>query len=201
MLIEWTKRLYRREGFRRLGIVLGCVASIAWALLFSNAFRKSWSGIVETHAGRCVAGSTPADVVAKRLDARIPTSVHGDALVDEAVRDDGFRKLTPDEQLDVLEYLGGGTNLFWERGTEFIGSEGLLESELEQRLGPRPYPAHNPLMPPEGPDIDTQECVRSALNVRQLLTLSAGLLVGSVIAFTALVTLFAGVDWVVAGFE
>ena len=104
MRIEWTKRLYHREGFRRLGIVLACVASTAWVVFFARYFRRVYTAYDEFPV---VDQGTPIDIVTNRLNQQIPTSLRGGALADRVVADEGFRNLTRNQQIVVLEYLEG----------------------------------------------------------------------------------------------
>ena len=104
MRIEWTKRLYHREGFRRLGIVLACVASTAWVVFFARYFRRVYTAYDEFPV---VDQGTPIDIVTNRLNQQIPTSLRGGALADRVVADEGFRKLTRNQQIVILEYLEG----------------------------------------------------------------------------------------------
>jgi hypothetical protein len=209
--------------------MFGWLATVAWIVFFAFNFRKAWLSIVETHTQFCVAGSTPADLVAKRLDERIPRSVHYDALAEQAVADEGFRKLTRNEQVAVLEYLDVSDSplvVASVRGNDEASiDDKTAERELAKRLGPRPSgeQRHNPHDPaplaeheqfetdeewaagkpfdPKATNIDIAQCEHHVFHPFRLLTLSAGLLVGSVIAFTGLLGLLAGVDWVVAGFK
>ena len=104
MEFETVDQLYHREGFRRLGIVLGCLASIAWIVFFAPYFRRVYTAYNEFPA---VDRGTRIDKVTRRLDQQIPTSVRGEALADQVVADKGFRKLTRNQQIVVLEYLEG----------------------------------------------------------------------------------------------
>lgn len=104
MRIVWTKRLYRREGFRRLGIVLACVALTAWVVFFARYFRRIYTAYNEFPA---IDRGTRIDEVTRRLNQQIPTSVRGEALADRVVADKGFQKLTRNQQIVILEYLEG----------------------------------------------------------------------------------------------
>ncbi|SRR5579885_1750312 len=96
-------RLYRREGLKRLGLVLGCASSIAWIIYFAPYFRRVYTVYYEFP----VVSDSAIDAVARRLSQQTPISVRGSALADRAVADGGFRQLTRNQQIAVLEYLEG----------------------------------------------------------------------------------------------
>jgi hypothetical protein len=166
-----VNQVYHREGFRRLGIGLGCLASIAWIVFFAPYFHRVYTAYNEFPA---VERGTRIDKITRRLNQQIPTSVRGEALADRVVADKGFQKLTRNQQIVVLEYLEGKSHsdraepLFRLappvrviRGqVEDVTEEGIgvgdlpsgdhttAEKELEARLGPdRPMPEQLTVMP------------------------------------------------------
>ena len=220
-------RIYKHEGFRRLGIVLGCVGSITWAVLFTWKSWHSWSNIVETRYEEYVSGSKPVDLVAKRLDAKAAQVSAKDrwtfkfnpaALISVMLADSDFRKLTRSDQVAVFEYLTGKYAAA-RKLSDLMDDDEKAERVLEKRLGPRPLSEvrHDPNDPdpsmrsdvfdrhfsrdPAASHVDTTTRRHWLLQPTQLFTMAGGLLLGCVVAFAALWSLVASVDWVIEGFR
>jgi hypothetical protein len=223
-------RFYKHEGPRRLGILLGCLASITWAGFFSWTNWNAWTHVVKPRSEVYISGTTQADLAAQRFDSEIPAGTNEACLVELLAGDRAFKGLGRDAQVAMFVYL-------MERDSPSLRPIDLEEEgerELAKRLGPRlPLPHSVPFeeefaqavakhhtgdeMPGDGFDrtpfycgtessaiaaaLDTRTRQRSVFYFSRFLALTGELLAGCIIAFSALYSLVASTEWVIEGFR